>query len=88
MGICVRIMYEAIKNLQSYLDHNYILVGAVNFYDCATLLEQYAQYPDNYIPNTGIPLDVLALYKQEVMDILIDGSIHGDLAGFSNCQCA
>ena len=44
-------------------------MGAVNFYDCATLLEQYAQYSDNYIPNTGIPLDVLALYKQEVMDM-------------------
>ena len=31
MEIRVSIMYEAIKNLQSYLDHNYILVGAVNF---------------------------------------------------------
>ena len=69
MEIHVRIVYETIKNLQSYLDHNYISVGAVNFYDRATLPEQYAQYSDNYIPNTGIPLDVLALYKQEVMDI-------------------
>ena len=69
MEIRVRIVYEAIKNLQSYLDHNYISVGAVNFYDRATLPEQYAQYSDNYIPNTGIPIDVLALYKQEVMDI-------------------
>ena len=70
-------MYEAIKYLQSYMDHNYVLVGAVNFYDHATLPEQYAQYSDNYIPNTGIPLDVLALYKQEVMDIRIDGAYMG-----------
>ena len=42
MEICVQIVYEAIKNLQSYLDDNYILVGAVNFYDHATLPEQYA----------------------------------------------
>ena len=69
MEICVRIVYEAMKNLQSYLDNNYVSVGAVNFYDCATLSEQYAQYSDSYIPNTGISLDVLALYKQEVMDI-------------------
>ena len=52
-------------------------MGAVNFYDCATLSEQYAQYSDNYIPNTGIPLDVLALYKQEVMDIQNDGAYMG-----------
>ena len=57
--------------------HNYVSVGAVNFYDQATLPEQYAQQLDNYIPNTGIPLDVLALYKQVVMDIRIDGAYMG-----------
>ena len=62
MEICVLIVYETIKNLQSYLDDNYTSVGAVNFYDHATLPEQYTQYSDNYIPSTGIPLDVLALY--------------------------
>ena len=77
MEIHVQIMYEAIKNLQSYLDDSYISVGAVNFYNHPTLPEQYAQYSDNYIPNTGIPLDVVALYKQEVMDICIDRAYMG-----------
>ena len=69
MEIHVGIVYEAIQNLQSYLDHNYVSVGAVNFYDHGTLPEQYTQYSDNYIPNTGIPVDVLDLYRQEVMEI-------------------
>ena len=77
MEIDVRIVYEAIKNLQSCLDDNYISGGAVNFYDHITLPEQYAQYSHNYVPNTGIPLDVVALYKQEVMDICIDGAYTG-----------
>ena len=77
MEIRVQIVYEAVKNLQSYLDDNYASVSAVNFYTCATLPEQYAQYSDNYVPNTGIPLDVLALYKQEVMDIRIEGAYMG-----------
>ena len=51
------------------MDDNYVSLGAVNFYTHATLPEQYAQYSDNYVPNTGIPLDVLALYRQEMMDI-------------------
>ena len=47
------------------------------FYTHAATPAQYAQYSDNYIPNTGIPLDVLALYKQEVMDICIDRAYMG-----------
>ena len=77
MEIRVRIVYEAIKNLQSYLDHNYVSVGAVNVYDCGTLPEQYAMYSDDYIPNTGIPVDVLDLYRQEVMDKSKDGAYMG-----------
>ena len=77
MKICVQIVYKAIKNLQSYLDDNYVSVGAVNFYTRATLPEQYTQYSDNYVPNTSIPLDVLALYRQEVMDICKDGAYMG-----------
>ena len=34
-------------------------------------------YSDNYIPNTGIPVDVLDLYRQEVMDISKDGAYMG-----------
>ena len=77
MVICVQIVYEVIKKLQSYLDDNYISVRAMIFYTHAATPEQYAQYSDNYIPNTGIPLDVLALYKQELMDICIDRAYMG-----------
>ena len=52
-------------------------MGAHNFYDCATLLEQYVQYSANYIPNNAIPLDVLDLYKKEVMDIRKDVAFMG-----------
>ena len=59
MEMRVRIVYEAVINLDSYLDNIYVSVGAHNFYDCATLPEQYVQYSANYIPNNAIPLDVL-----------------------------
>ena len=52
-------------------------MGAHNFYDCATLPEQYTQYSAIYIPNTAIPLDVLDLYKKEVMDIRKDEAFMG-----------
>ena len=84
----VQIVYEAIKNLQSYLDDNYISVGALNFYSCATLPQQYAQYSNNYVPNTGIPLDVVALYKQEVMDICIDENTWGYGRSFRLLMCS
>ena len=75
MRVCI--VYEAVINLDSYLNNNYVSVGAHNFYDCATLPEQYVQYSANYIPNTVIPLDVLDLYKKEVMDIRKDGAFMG-----------
>ena len=39
MDMRVRIVYEAVINLDSYLNNNYTSVGACNFYDCATLPE-------------------------------------------------
>ena len=74
---CAHIVYEAVINMNSYLDNIYISIGARNFYDCATLPEQYVQYSDNYIPNTGIELDVVALYKQEVINITKNGAFMG-----------
>ena len=61
--IRARIVYEAVINMDSYLDNSYVSIGARNFYDQGTLPEQYAQYSDNYILNTGVELDVVALYK-------------------------
>ena len=69
MEMRVRIVYEAIINLNAYLDNIYMSLGAWNFYDCGTLPGHYALYSDNCIPNMGNEVDVLQLYKQEVMDI-------------------
>ena len=67
--ICDHIVYEAVINMDSYLDNIYISICARDFYDQGTLPEQYVQYSDNYILKTGVELDVVALYKQEVLDI-------------------
>ena len=77
MEIRVRLVYEAILNINSYVDDIYVSVGARHSYDRATLTEQYAQYSDNFIPNTGRPIDVLDIYKKEVMDIRKDGAFMG-----------
>ena len=77
MEIRVRLVYEAILNINSYVDNIYVSVGARHFYDRATLTKQYAQYSDNFIPNTGRPIDVLDIYKKEVMDIRKDGAFMG-----------
>ena len=55
----VRIVYEAIQNMDKYL-------GAQNFYGRATLVQQFAMYTEEHRPN--IPLDVLDLYRKEVME--------------------
>ena len=62
--ICACIVYEAVINMQSYIDNIYKSIGSKNFYDRGMLPEQYAQYSDNCIPNTGVALDVADLYKK------------------------
>ena len=71
----VHIIYEAVSNMGSYLDDNYISNGANNFYDRGTLPEQYAQYSDNY--NPYVAFNMLQLYKREVLDICKDCSFMG-----------
>ena len=46
MEIRVCLVYEAILNINSYVDDIYVSVGARHSYDRATLTEQYAQYSD------------------------------------------
>ena len=70
-----RILYEAVKNINHYLDHDYISNGAHNLYDRGTLPEQYAQYSDNYNPHQAFNLT--RLYKREVLDICCDGAYMG-----------
>ena len=65
--IRVHIVYEAVRNVDKYLDHIYISKGADNFYECGTLPEQYAQYSDNYNPHATF--NMVRLKKEEVLDI-------------------
>ena len=65
--ICVRIVYEAVQNMAKYLDNAYVSIGAHHFYRRATLVQTYAMYTEDYYPL--VPLDVVKLYKQEVMEI-------------------
>ena len=73
--IRVCIIYEAVLNMEMYMDHNYVSNGAYNFYDHGTLPEQYAQYSDNYNPQATF--NMLCLYKQEVLDTWKDGAYMG-----------
>ena len=73
--IRVCIIYEAVWNIDKYIDDIYISIGATNFYDCGTLPEQYVQYSDNYNPHTTF--DMVSLYKEEVLDICKDGVFMG-----------
>ena len=63
----MRIVYEAIQNMDKYLDNQYVSIGAQNLYGRATLVKQFAMYTEEFCPNT--PLDVFDLYKKEVMEI-------------------
>ena len=65
--IHTRILYEAIHNMDKYLDNDYVSIGAHHFYRRATLVQTYAMYTEGFDPL--VPLDVLKLYKEEVMEI-------------------
>ena len=65
--ICVRIVYEAVQNMAKYLDNEYVSIGAHHFYGRATLVQTYAMYTEDF--NPLVPLDVVKLYKKEVMEI-------------------
>ena len=71
----VRIIYEAVQNIEKYVDHNYVSIGAHNFHERGTLPEQYAQYSDNYNPYATF--NMLRLCKEEVLDICKDGTFMG-----------
>ena len=73
--IGVHIIYEAVQNIEKYVDHNYVLIGAHHFYERGTLPKQYAQYSDNY--NPYVTFNMLQLYKEEVLDICKNGTFVG-----------
>ena len=63
------------QNIEKYVDHNYVSIGAHNFYVRGTLPEQNAQYSDNYNPYATF--NMVQLYKEEVLDICKDGTFMG-----------
>ena len=65
--IHVRIVYEAVQNMVKYSDNAYVSIGAHNFYPRATLVQTFAMYTEDF--NPLVPLDVVKLYKQEVVEI-------------------
>ena len=65
--IYVRIVYEAVQNMVKYLDNAHVNIGAHNFYPRATLVQTFAMYTEDF--NPLVPLDVVKLYKQEIMEI-------------------
>ena len=73
--IRTRIVYEAVLNIERYMDHTYVATGAQHIYSRGTLPQQYAQHSDNYRPNR--PLNVRQIYKSEVLDIFKNATFMG-----------
>ena len=83
--IRVRIVYKAVLNKERYLDNSYLCIGANHEYRRGTLVEQIAQYSDNYMPN--VALDFAKIHEKEVLDICKINSFMGNLADISSCKC-
>ena len=73
--IRVHLVYEAVRNMEHYINHNYVSIGAHNFYNHGTLPDQYTQYLDKYNPH--VTFNMSCLYKTEVLDITNDGAFMG-----------
>ena len=84
MEVRTRIIYEAVKNCDKYLDDFYVSRGAVNFYDRGTLPQQYGQYSENY--NPYVEFNLKGLYEQEVLDICKDSTFCGIWQIFQVCN--
>ena len=50
--IRTRIVYEAVLNIERYLDNTYVATGAQHIYSRGTLPQQYAQYSETYTDKT------------------------------------
>ena len=57
------------------MDNNYLCIGANHEYRRGTLVEQFVQYSDNYMPN--VPLDCTKIYEKELLDICKINSFMG-----------
>ena len=52
-----QIVYEACVNKNRYLDNNYIQIGANHEYNRSTMVQQFAQYADNYVPGQQLNVE-------------------------------
>ena len=71
----VRLLYEAILNAKQYVNNRYLSKGCNIVYRRGGPVKQIAMYSESY--NPGEELDVVELYKKEVMKIAHDGNYCG-----------
>ena len=57
------------------MNKNYIKRGACHEYNRSTLVEQFAQYTENYVP--GQTFNVERIYESEILDIAKDNAYKG-----------
>ena len=71
----VRLLYEAILNAKHYLSNRYLSKGSNIVYRRGGPVKQIAMYSESYNPTEE--LDVVKIYKEEVMKIAQDGNYCG-----------
>ena len=71
----VRLVYEAVLNGKHYLNNRYLSRGSNIVYRRGGPCKQIAMYSPHY--NPAEELDVVKIYKQEVMDLIQDGTYCG-----------
>ena len=71
----VRLVYEAVLNAKYYISNRYLSRGCNIIYRRAGPCKQIAMYSTFYDPS--IPLDVVDIYKREVLDVAKDGTYCG-----------
>ena len=71
----VRLLYEAILNAKHYLSNRYLSKGCNIVYRKGGPVKQIAMYSESYNPSED--LDVVEIYKKEVMKTAEDGNYCG-----------
>ena len=67
LELCTQIVYEAYLHKDMYLNNNYIKTRKNHEYNRSTLVEQVAQYAENYVP--GQTFNVERIYESRVLDL-------------------
>ena len=84
---CVRLLYEAILNGKQYVNNRYLSKGCNIVYRRGGPAKQIAMYSESYNPNEE--LNVVNIYKEEVMKMAQDGNYCGlwQLCQAANILC-